>query len=144
MELSHDLLQAKTVPLFKGFSNSQLLKILQLAFIKEYATGITLFHEVSHGDVMYVMLSGSAEVLTKDATLKERVVAKLEKGEFFGELALINDDVRTATVRITAPTRLLVITRRAFQHMLNTDPATTATILLEFLRILSQRLRKNL
>jgi CRP/FNR family transcriptional regulator, cyclic AMP receptor protein len=142
MNNTTDLSLIKTAPLFKGLSDTQLLNILQLAFIKEYAAGIVLFHEGSCGDVMYVVISGSVDIVKKGAE-KETIIARVCAGEFFGEMALLENDTRTAAARVAEYSKILVITRRAFEHMIQGDAQAVVKLLMEFLKSLSNRFRNQ-
>lgn len=86
-------------------------------FARDYEPGEVLFREGDPGDVMYVIQSGSVEIRRKVGD-HERVLAVLPSGEFFGEMAIINERPRSATAMVREPSRLLVIEGRTFEAML--------------------------
>jgi CRP-like cAMP-binding protein len=86
-------------------------------FARDYEPGIVLFREGEPGDFMYVIQSGEVEIRRTIGDV-ERVLAVLPAGEFFGEMALINQVPRSATAVVRRPSRLLVIEARTFEAMI--------------------------
>ncbi|KAF0117581.1 MAG: cAMP-binding protein [Rhodospirillaceae bacterium] len=86
--------------------------------------GERLFHEGDPGDHAYLVVSGRLEI-TKATRDDETVLAVIGRGEIVGEMALINDCNRTASVRAVEPTTLIIVTRDSFKKKLaNMDPLT--------------------
>jgi CRP-like cAMP-binding protein len=77
--------------------------------IQDFTNGQVVFREGDHGDRFYVIESGSASV-----TIDGRPVRELGPGDFFGEIALLTDVPRTATVTATAPLTVRTVEREAF------------------------------
>jgi CRP-like cAMP-binding protein len=120
------------VPLFSNCSKRDLAVVAKLAQEVELPAGHTLIHE--RADVAYaffVLIEGEAEVRRRN-----RRVAKLGPGDFFGELALILRRPRTATVTLTVPSRLLSISAHNFQPLLMRAPE----IQFKLLEALAERL----
>jgi CRP/FNR family transcriptional regulator, cyclic AMP receptor protein len=86
-------------------------------FARDYEAGEVLFREGDPGDFMYVVQAGEVEIRRRVGD-HERVLAVLPDGEFFGEMALINQRPRSATAVVLRPSRLLVIEGRTFEAML--------------------------
>jgi CRP/FNR family cyclic AMP-dependent transcriptional regulator len=86
-------------------------------FARDYDAGTVLFREGEPGDFMYVVHAGEVEIRRKVGD-HERVLAVLPAGEFFGEMALINQRPRSATAVVRRPSRLLVIEPRTFEAMI--------------------------
>lgn len=78
-----------------------------------FEPGNIVFHEGDVGDYLYIITEGEVEVLKKKEG-KDVCIAKLRKGEFFGEIALLNQRTRTATIRASAPTDLLALKKADF------------------------------
>jgi CRP/FNR family cyclic AMP-dependent transcriptional regulator len=86
-------------------------------FARDYEAGTVLFREGDTGDVMYVVQSGEVEIRRIVGDV-ERILAVLPAGEFFGEMALVNDRPRSATAVVKRAARLLVIEPRTFEAMI--------------------------
>jgi CRP-like cAMP-binding protein len=86
-------------------------------FARDYDAGTVLFREGDPGDFMYVVQAGEVEIRRKVGD-HERVLAVLPAGEFFGEMALINQRPRSATAVVRVPSKLLVIEARTFEAMI--------------------------
>ena len=88
-------------------------------FARELHPGEILFREGEPGDSMYVMQTGRVQI-TKNVSNGERILATLGAGEFFGEMAILNDHPRTATAVVTddGPAKVLVIDRKRFEQMI--------------------------
>ncbi len=76
-----------------------------------FEEGETIFHEGDIGDYLYIIVEGEVEVIKED---KAKPVATLGKGEFFGEMALLNQKTRNATIRCIAPTDVLALKKADF------------------------------
>ena len=97
---------------------------LFLRFGREFRAGDVLFREGERGEDMYVIQSGLVQVLKKVGT-DERPLATLGRGEFLGEMAILNDKPRTATADVLEDARLLVLDAKTFEAMVvgNTEIA---------------------
>lgn len=113
-----------SVPLFAGCSKKELARIASLADEVDIPAGTALTHEGRTGHEFCVLISGSADVRRG-----KRKLATLGDGDFFGEIALILDAPRSATVSATTPVRLLVVERRAFQSLMEQLPSIRAKVL---------------
>jgi CRP/FNR family transcriptional regulator, cyclic AMP receptor protein len=114
----------KGVPLFAGCSKSELQRIAALADELDLAEGATLIREGERGREFIVVAEGSVRVTRGGKTLNE-----LGSGDFIGEIALVADVPRTATVTATSPVRLLVVTDRAFRSVLEQMPSIATKVL---------------
>ncbi len=93
-------------------------------FGKAFPAGTVLFREGDAGQHMYVLQGGKVRI-SKDVTNGPRVLAILGPGEFFGEMAILNDKARTATAEVVEDARVLVLDARTFEAMVvgNTEIA---------------------
>ena len=117
-----DLLQR--VPLFAGCSRADLQRIASIADELDLAEGATLIREGERGREFIVVVDGTVRVSRKGRKLRE-----LGAGDFIGEIALVADVPRTATVTATSPVRLLVVTDRAFRGLLERTPSVSTKVL---------------
>ncbi len=114
----------KHTPLFANCSKRELEEIAHLADEIDLREGKEMTRQGSPGREFFVLLEGEADV-TKDG----RVINQLSGGDFFGEIALVDDSPRTATVTATSPVRALVITDRDFRHLLKEQPEIQSKVL---------------
>ena len=87
------------------------------AFAKEFEPGTVLFEEGEEGTTMYVIQVGEVEI-SRSIGGEPNVLAKIPAGEFFGEMAILNDRPRSATATVIMPSRILVIDGSTFETML--------------------------
>ena len=112
------------MPLFARCSKAELRQIATLADVIDRDEGRTLIREGERGQEFFVVVEGSLRV-----TRKGRKVSDLGAGDFVGEVALVADLPRTATVTASAPVRLLVLTDRGFRDLLAQSPSIAAKVL---------------
>jgi CRP/FNR family transcriptional regulator, cyclic AMP receptor protein len=112
------------VPLFSGCSKAELQQIATLADELDLSEGATLIREGECGREFIVVAEGTVRVTRGGETLRE-----LGAGDFIGEIALVADVPRTATVTATSPVRLLVVTDRAFRNVLEQVPSIATKVL---------------
>lgn len=101
-----------SIPLLKGLPENVLQRIAEHANPVTFLTGDIIIGEGERGDALYIITHGVVTVLKKD-----NVVAELRDGDFFGEMALLGDQVRTATVRAKSPSTLLRLKRRDIMQL---------------------------
>ncbi len=104
---------------------------------KSYDAGDVLVRQGEVGDCMFVLQEGEVEVL-KSEDGREAVVDVLKAGEMFGEMAIIEKQVRSATVRAITHVRVLTIDKKTFLRRVHEDP----TLALNILKTMSNRIRK--
>ena len=113
------------VPLFAHCSKRELALVASVADEIDLADGKELTREGAPGREFFVLVDGTADVLKKGKRIN-----RLKKGDFFGEIALVHQSPRTATVKATAPVRALVITERNFRRLLDESPEMQRKVLL--------------
>jgi CRP-like cAMP-binding protein len=104
---------------------------------KIYETGEDIIRQGETGDCMYVIQTGDAEVLVREEDEETRVDV-MHAGEVFGEMAILQKQVRSATVRAMNSTRVLTIDKKTFLRRVHEDP----TLAFMVLRSMSNRVRK--
>jgi len=97
-------------------------------FTKSYAPGAIICHEGEEGEEMYIIQKGKVRVSKRFAD-KVRVVSILEKGDFFGETAIVNRTRRTATVAAVDAVELLVFDREGLQNMITRNARIALSII---------------
>jgi MFS family permease len=112
-----ELLQA--VPIFAPLPPPALERLAQAMVEARVEAGSTVFEEGDHGDLFYVLADGKVMVESGGRRLRT-----LERGDFFGEIALLRDVPRTASVRAASDVRLLALDRTTFLATVTGDPAS--------------------
>jgi CRP-like cAMP-binding protein len=136
--LNDEVKMLKQVPLFAGVSPA---KLKLLAFTSErvlYRAGETLFLQGDPGDAAFVILSGRADVLVEGPKGPIRV-AELEENAIVGEIAILCDVARTATVKAVTQVEALRISKENFFKLLTDFPEMT----IEVVRVLADRLSQT-
>lgn len=124
----------RRVPLLAGLTPQQLRRVVAVARTKRFAAGTTIVRLGAPGTAFYVIIEGNALVVRAN-----RRPLKLGPGDFFGELALVEDAPRSADVIATDDVVALSIGRAAFTRLLRTEAALTYVVL----RTLAGRLRAD-
>ena len=112
------------IPLFESCSQAELARIASITKQFDAPDGEVLIREGEPGDFFFVLVKGSAEVRKG-----KRRVARLAAGDFAGEIALLTDAPRTATVRTTSPVTALRATRKGFSALLDSSPKIQRKVL---------------
>lgn len=112
------------VPLFAGLSKKELKQIASIADELDFRAGKTLIREGEPGREFFVLLEGGAEV-----TRGGKTIASRKAGDFFGEIALMCDRPRVATVTTTEPSVALVVTDRDFKNLVKKSPQIALKVL---------------
>ncbi len=124
------------IPLFSGLSTAQL-KVVQAATSElEFGPGENVVTIGQRGNTLYLIMEGQVQVLYP-ARSQEFELARLSAGDFFGEMALLNEEPRSATVRTLEPTRVLALAKEDFRKIIR----ESSDVAVELLRVLSVRIR---
>ena len=114
----------RKIPLFTGCTDKQLAFIATRVEDVDLPAGKKLTEQGKSGGEFFIVLSGEAEV-THDG----KVVNTMKEGDHFGEIALLDNGPRTATVTAKTPIRVLVLSPRQFQDVLHADAEIAVTLL---------------
>jgi CRP-like cAMP-binding protein len=126
--------------LFAGFKEDEIATLLSLSDCQKFSAGERIVTQDEAGLCMYVILSGSVSVHTKAGEQKVDL-ATLRTGDFFGELSLVDDGPRSATVDALEETNVLRITRMVVGVLAGVQPAAAIHLLAAIGRSLVNRLR---
>src|SRR5215212_9491140 len=130
--------ELRRIPLFADISQEDLEQLYRMAETVSIPAGQLVLREGDPGDSLYVVLAGELEV-TKRQGDQEVLLALYEPGQFFGEMALLEQARRSASVRTLEESRLLIISRAAFQTLLSCSPSAP----LKILQTVTSRLRST-
>jgi ATP-binding cassette subfamily B protein len=110
------------VPLFAGLAGDVLEALTSQMGTERYAPGDTVISQGDRGELFYIIRRGEAEVIHVDEYGTERRLAELRDGDYFGEMALLQDAPRVATVRATSALLLATLSRRDLAHLCTMAP----------------------
>lgn len=129
--MAHAKLDAvlETVPLFEGLPKRHLKRLGNEAEVAEFMANYPIVKEGQAGDAFYVVLAGQAKV-----TSRGKLINRLMPGEHFGEISLLDGDVRTATVTSETPMTLLLLPRQRFLKALRDEPDMAKNLLASLAR----------
>ena len=128
----------RRVPLFAGLTEPQLEALAAGSARRSYPKGRTIVAEGEPSQSMYILLAGRAKVQRSDSEGKEVILAVLGSGEFFGEMSLIDDSPRSASVITLEPCEFMAVSKDAFKSMLMQSPDVAMNVM----RGLVRRLRE--
>ena len=128
----------RSVPLFESLDDQAAQELCELLDTVECPTNQILFKSGDAGDSMYLIERGRVRISMKSAG-EEIILAELGRGDFFGEMALIDREARSANAIVMEPSRLAVLSREHFLTFLS----SSSNVALEMLTALTRRLRRT-
>jgi CRP/FNR family cyclic AMP-dependent transcriptional regulator len=135
--------------IFHDLTPPQLKRLNDILIEKRYRVGETIFRENDASDELYVIASGEIEILVdpslvsdqRDAPSNPTTIATLRRGQSFGEVALVDRGVRSATARSAADTHLLVLKRDALTTLCDEDAELGYQLMSNLAADLSMKIR---
>jgi CRP/FNR family cyclic AMP-dependent transcriptional regulator len=131
------------IPLFNGFDTDELRLAAKRMNFVEINKEETLFKEGSKGDYVCFVVDGSLDVIKEPVTGESVVITALSKGRSIGEMSIIDNFPRSATVKARTNATLVILTREGFELILEEYPKVGIKILKGVSRLLSLNLRKT-
>ena len=132
------IIHLKGIHIFEGLSVSELAAVASVTEEVVYPAGEMVIKEGEPGETMYMITKGEVSVLKGQGTEREMELDRIGAGDYFGEMALFEGDVRSATIRTSEQSNLLVLHKREFAEIVREYPQ----IALRICKVLSQRLRE--
>jgi CRP/FNR family cyclic AMP-dependent transcriptional regulator len=130
-------------PLFEMLSPAELELVAEMSRPRRYAAGDVVFEEGELGDSLFVIAAGEVEVLRKNEAGELKPLQKLSPPAFFGEMALIDKEHRSATVRAKTECVVLQLTAENFAAFRKHHRDGFTFIVMNIARVLSSRLRET-
>ena len=128
------------VPIFENLTPKELKDLTQLTHERSYKANEPVFKKLAPGEGMYVILKGTVEIKDPDSNT---TFATLGSGDFFGELALLDEEPRSAMAVATEASELIGFFRTDLLTLMTRDPELGNKILLNLSRVLGERLRRT-
>src|SRR5712692_587688 len=129
----------RTIPLFSGLTREDIAKILGKLEEKSFYTGTTIFSQGDKGDAFYFIQSGAVQVVLESGGGRREAIAVLGPQDWFGEMALLSGEPRSATITTVKETAVWRLSREAWDELIDKHP----TWLLHFCATLSKRLART-
>jgi len=129
----------RSVSIFADLDPAALAALERLAEPRDFPAGAVVVSQEERGDALFVLVTGKVKVVLYGDSGREIILSIFKSpGDFFGEMSLLDNEPRSATLIADGPSRLLVLSRRDFQAHIEGHPRTALRILQE----LSRRLRR--
>lgn len=132
----------KKVPLFQDLKDPNLKTVLKLLHERHYAADEVVFREGQNGAGMYIVKSGEVDIVLKLEDGNEKLLVKLVPGQFFGELALLENTPRTATAIVRKPGVLLGLFQSDLESLVERNSQLGARVIWNLARLTGARLRE--
>ncbi|MBM7556672.1 Crp/Fnr family transcriptional regulator [Halanaerobacter jeridensis] len=129
----------KKLELFNGLSTEELQEIKAIMQEKNYAKNEMIFMEGAEANNFYIILTGLVKVFKTDEQGREKTLSLLGNKDFFGEMALLDNNSRSASVQAIDESKIFKISRKKFKRLVTEYPE----ISLKIIATLSQRLRNS-
>ncbi|MBI2887505.1 MAG: cyclic nucleotide-binding domain-containing protein [Chloroflexi bacterium] len=129
----------RRVRLFAGLNDDDLSHINELLTEKRFRKGSVVFQQGDVGDALYIIEAGRVKASIKDDQAREKILAVFGEGDYFGEMALLSDQPRTATMTVVGDAELLVLPKDIFERFL----AGNLTVMRQFVNLMSRRLAET-
>ena len=137
LTISDKILLLRSISIFSGLNVSELGAIATVTEESDYPEGETVIQEGEPGEEVFLIIAGEVAVYKKGERDKEIRLDIMEKGDYFGEMALFEEMERSATIRTTKPSRFLILHKQEFDELVREYPRIALQICTE----LSHRLR---
>ena len=138
---SKTVVTLKQVPVFKNFTNKEFLELEKLIHHRQYKINDFIFKNRAPGEGMYIIMQGSVKITIGTRNNNENILAELEEGDFFGELALFDDEPRSANAIATTDSQLLGFFTQDLMSLQERNPILGQKILFNLGGVLGERLR---
>ena len=128
----------RTVPIFSELTDADIASLARLSSRRNYPKDTVVFFENEEGDFFFTIVQGRIKVTILGDDGREIILSVLGPGDFFGEMALLDNEPRSATAIAVEDSELLSLHRTDFQGVIGDNPAISAALI----KVLSTRLRR--
>ncbi|HHZ98793.1 MAG TPA: cyclic nucleotide-binding domain-containing protein [Candidatus Marinimicrobia bacterium] len=133
----------RQVPIYKDFSKKEFTELEKLVHHRTYASGDFVFKNRAPGEGMYIIMKGTIKITIGTRSGDERILAELKEGDFFGELALFDNEPRSANALATTDSKLIGFFTADLLSLQDRNPQMTNKILMNLGSMLGERLRST-
>ena len=140
-DIDDDIRVLSSVPVFDTLSERHIRKIHRILHIRKYNESELVFREGDPGVGMYIIRRGAISIYKEFPDITRQKIIDLKKGDFFGEIALLNDSFRSATAVCTEDTTLFGLFRPDLLALTDSDPKLGVKLIYRLAQIVAERLR---
>lgn len=119
----------KNIPFFSELQDEDLQSIVDNVKMEYFPVDHIIFEEGSFGDIMYIIKRGTVEVIREKA-----IIAELSDNSFFGEMALVSEEPRNATIKTKTEVEALTLNKEDFKHLLATNSNIASMVSYEVIK----------
>ncbi len=127
--------------LFEGLNEDELILLETLVFVNRVSAGETLCQEGDKSDFVCFVVRGSLDIVKNNVEGGEVVIAQLQAGDSMGEMALVDNAPRSATVRVAEDATLIVLTHKGLDQLRKRSPPAATQVMENIARLLCAHLR---
>jgi CRP-like cAMP-binding protein len=130
------------ISIFNGLNSFDVGRLITAMYCRAYEADEVICAEQEVGKALFIIMDGEVAITRKGGLLKEdKVLSRLKIGEFFGEMALLEEKPRSATARALTPCKVCIIYKANFDSMIEKNPKIGLVVIKNISVILSSRLR---
>ncbi|MFL3026693.1 MAG: cyclic nucleotide-binding domain-containing protein [Candidatus Neomarinimicrobiota bacterium] len=133
----------KKIPIFANLNHKELEEVSKLLHDRTYKPDEYIFKRHAPGEGMFIIHSGIVNIIVGEASGNSQLLAELSNGDFFGEMALMEDEVRSAAALAKDHSRLLGFFRPDLEALIEINPSLGSKILQNLSKVVCTRLRKT-
>ncbi|MCC6748256.1 MAG: Stp1/IreP family PP2C-type Ser/Thr phosphatase [Deltaproteobacteria bacterium] len=137
-EVSLKIEVLKKMPIFRHLNYKELVRVMNLTEVRDYADQDLIIREGAEADELFIVLDGKVR-LFKDETF----ITYFQRGDHFGEMAMVDRSLRSASGAAEGRARLLVMRRQDFMDIIKNEPRLSVKLLWSFVQVMAERLRKT-
>jgi CRP/FNR family cyclic AMP-dependent transcriptional regulator len=130
-------------PLFCDLSLDQIERVSAVMTVYDAPVGVTLITEGDQGDFMLLLLTGAVDVLRRNRNSYPARIAVVEPGQSLGEMSMFDGEPRFSSCVTIEPSRIAVLEHKPLMQLFDADPSLGNRVMLQLVRLLSDRLRQT-
>ncbi len=131
----------KKVPIFSDLTPKELAEVEKIVHQRKYKKNETIIHDGDPGLGMYIIAKGSVKIVEEDEKAGKKTLAKLSDGSFFGDMALLDEEPRSASAIALVDSDIMGFFRPDFLDLIYRKPKLGIKVLLALARVIGERLR---
>ena len=140
--IEDDIEFLSSVPIFDSISRRQKIKLHSIMYIRNYAKGEVVFRQNDPGVGMYIVKEGEVEVFRENTeAMTSCKISVLIKGDFFGEISLLNESPRSATIIASQQSILMGLFKPELMSLIDSNPLLGFGLIYRLSQVVAERLR---